>query len=204
MSRYHGMILDFGGVLTASIGEWIGSFCRANGLDPARFMAVLAEEGEMRDAHHRLERGEIDEHEFEPMLAAALGVEEHDGLVEALMHHLVLDEPMVDVVRSARRQGLRTGLISNSFGEDRYDHDLFAELFDGVVISMHAGMRKPEPEIYLLGAERTGVAPDATVFVDDLPGNCAAAEAVGMTAVLHRDAAETIPRLEQLLGLSLR
>jgi FMN phosphatase YigB (HAD superfamily) len=39
------------------------------------------------------------------------------------------------------------------------------------------------------------------VFVDDLRENCAGAEAVGMTAVLHRDVEETIRRLEELLAV---
>jgi putative hydrolase of the HAD superfamily len=48
-----------------------------------------------------------------------------------------------------------------------------------------------------------GVEPSGCVFVDDLRENCAGAEAVGMTAVLHRDAATTIERLEELLGVRL-
>jgi FMN phosphatase YigB (HAD superfamily) len=42
------------------------------------------------------------------------------------------------------------------------------------------------------------------VFVDDLRENCEGAEAVGMTAVLHRGADTTLPRLEELLGVELR
>jgi epoxide hydrolase-like predicted phosphatase len=204
MSQYKGLIFDFGGVMTVSLREWVVDYCWERGIDPARFRAALIEEGDVRDAHHRLERGEIDENEFEPLLADALGVKDHTGLMAALIGSLVVDETMVDAIRAARNHGIRTGLISNSFGEDRYDHTLFGELFDGVVISMHAGMRKPEPEIYLLGAERTGVRPEEAIFVDDLPDNCAGAEAVGMIAILHRDPAVTIPRLEDLLGVPLR
>ena len=40
------------------------------------------------------------------------------------------------------------------------------------------------------------------MFVDDLRENCAGAEAVGMTAVLHRETEETIARLDELFGLS--
>ena len=39
--------------------------------------------------------------------------------------------------------------------------------------------------------------PAACVFVDDLRENVAGAEAVGMTAILHRDPAETIAELER-------
>ena len=42
------------------------------------------------------------------------------------------------------------------------------------------------------------------MFVDDLRENCAGAEAVGLTAILHRGADTTIPELERLFGLSLR
>ena len=49
-----------------------------------------------------------------------------------------------------------------------------------------------------------GVEPADCVFVDDLRENCAGAEAVGMTAILHRGAERTLPRLEELLGVPLQ
>ncbi len=88
-------------------------------------------------------------------------------------------------------------------GAGRYDRSTFPELFDGVVISGDVGMHKPQPEIFALGAERAGVAPEESVFVDDLRQNCEGAEAVGMTAVLHRGADTTLPQLEALLGVRL-
>jgi putative hydrolase of the HAD superfamily len=110
---------------------------------------------------------------------------------------------MIEALRKARATGLRTGLISNSWGRGRYDRASFGELFDGVVISGEVGLHKPEPEIFKLGAERAGSEPAGCVFVDDLRENCVGAEAVGMTAVLHRDPAATVERLEQLLGVAL-
>jgi FMN phosphatase YigB (HAD superfamily) len=41
------------------------------------------------------------------------------------------------------------------------------------------------------------------VFVDDLRENVAGAEGVGMIGVLHRDPAETVRQLEELLGVRL-
>jgi epoxide hydrolase-like predicted phosphatase len=76
-------------------------------------------------------------------------------------------------------------------------------MFDAVVISGEVGMHKPEPEIFRLGAERVGLAPEECVFVDDLKENCEGAEAVGMTAILHRGAESTLPELERLLDLTL-
>jgi HAD superfamily hydrolase (TIGR01509 family) len=71
------------------------------------------------------------------------------------------------------------------------------------VISGEVGLHKPEPEIFRLAAERVGVSEAGCVFVDDLRENCAGAEAVGMTAILHRGAERTLPVLERLLGLRL-
>ena len=58
-------------------------------------------------------------------------------------------------------------------------------------------------EVAVPSAERAGVAPEESVFVDDLRQNCEGAEAVGMTAVLHRGADSTLPRLVELLGVKL-
>ena len=110
---------------------------------------------------------------------------------------------MVGAVRKARAGGIATGLISNSWGLGIYDRAP-VDLFDATVISGDVGLHKPQPEIYLLACERLGVEPAGSVFVDDLRENVAGAETVGMTALLHRDSAETIERLEELLGVALR
>jgi epoxide hydrolase-like predicted phosphatase len=124
-------------------------------------------------------------------------------LVDRLFAGMEADEKMLDAVRAARRAGVRTGLISNSWGAGRYDRTSFEELFDGVVISGEVGLNKPRPEIYELGAQRVGLSPAECVFVDDLRENCEGAEAVGMTAVLHRGAEGTVAELERLLGVEL-
>jgi epoxide hydrolase-like predicted phosphatase len=112
-------------------------------------------------------------------------------------------EPMVAAVRAAGARGVKTGLVSNSWSTSHYDRDLLEELFDTVVISADVGLHKPQPEIYLMAAERIVEPPERCVFVDDLRENCAGAEAVGMTAVLHRDPAATIERIERLFGIKV-
>jgi epoxide hydrolase-like predicted phosphatase len=151
----------------------------------------------------RLEKGEITAAEFAEQFAPLLGVSP-DNLVGRLFGGIRADEAMAGGVRRARSAGIKTGLISNSWGEGlAYEPALLEELFDAVVISGDVGMHKPEPEIFLLGAERIGVAPGYCVFVDDLRENCAGAEAVGMTAILHRGAEGTLAQLEELLGAPL-
>jgi putative hydrolase of the HAD superfamily len=85
---------------------------------------------------------------------------------------------------------------------DHYTERIRA-LFDAVVISGEVGLHKPQPAIYRLAAARVKAPPQRCVFVDDLRENCAGAEAVGMTAVLHRDPQQTVQRLEGLFGLVL-
>jgi epoxide hydrolase-like predicted phosphatase len=125
-------------------------------------------------------------------------------LIERLFAGAVVDERMVEVVRRVRAAGVRTGLVSNSWGTGRYPREVLAELFDGVVISGEVGIRKPAPEIYRLGAERIGLEPRACVFVDDLPFNLSPAAELGMATVHHRSAEETTAELERLLGVTLR
>jgi epoxide hydrolase-like predicted phosphatase len=114
------------------------------------------------------------------------------------------DARMLGAVKAARDAGIKTGLISNSWGVDRYPRQLMDDLFDGVVISGVVGIRKPAPEIYAMGAEAVGLPPEECVFVDDLGFNLKPAKELGMATVLHTDAAQTIVQLEDLLGVALR
>jgi HAD superfamily hydrolase (TIGR01509 family) len=95
-------------------------------------------------------------------------------------------------------------MVSNSWGKDRYDKPTLDRIFDALVISGLERVRKPTPEIYALGASRVGLEPAHCVFVDDLPGNLKPAREMGMATVHHRTAEETIPQLEELLGVALR
>jgi epoxide hydrolase-like predicted phosphatase len=113
------------------------------------------------------------------------------------------DTAMVAAVKELRGAGLLTGLISNSWSISHYDRQLLKELFDTAVISAEVHVHKPQPEIYLLATERLGVKPAQCIFVDDLRENCEGAEAVGMTAVRHQAAPETIARLTELTGVAL-
>ena len=74
----------------------------------------------------------------------------------------------VDAVARARAAGVRTGLISNSWGTRRYDRSQLSELVRRNRISGEVGIRKPAPEIYALGVERIGLEPRDCVYVDDL------------------------------------
>src|ERR687886_114237 len=196
------LIVDFGGVLTTNVFESFRAFSESEGLDPNAVKALFRERGEGLALLRQLERGEVEIGEFEQRFGPLLGVREPEGMVQRLFAGVKADERMVDAVRRVKDAGVPTGLISNSWGGASYDRVEVDGLFDAVVISGEVGLHKPEPEIFRLGAERLGVDPPECVFVDDLRENCEGAEAVGMTAILHRGAEGTIPRLEELLGVT--
>lgn len=199
-----GLIVDFGGVLTTNVFDSFRAFGEAEGMDPLTVKRAFREDPEALGLLRKLERGEIEVDEFEPLFGERIGVANTDGLVGRLFGGVGPDERMLEAVRRAGDAGICTGLISNSWGAGlSYDMSLLDELFEAIVISGDVGMHKPEPAIYMLGAERLGLSCADCVFVDDLRENCQGAEEVGMTAVLHRGADSTLPMLEKLLGVPL-
>ena len=198
-----GLLIDWGGVLTTNLFTSFRDFCVKVGIDPQTLRDRFSKDPSFRELLIALEKGRLEEGEFEQELAPLLGAEP-DGLIDGLFAGVKPDEPMVEAVRRARAGGIRTALVSNSWGVHRYPHDLFEELFDGVVISGEEGTRKPAKRMYELGAERAGLAAEQCVFVDDLPFNLTPAEELGMATVHHTSAEESIPQLERILGLRLR
>jgi putative hydrolase of the HAD superfamily len=209
--RFRGLLVDYGGVMTSSMGRAFAAFALEAGVDPERFKSVIDEAyggGDPDGMVARVEKGLVPQAEFERWLAERLSSGSaapiaSGGLKERLFGGLEPDPAMVAAVRAARAGGIRTGLASNSWGESGYERDRFGDLFDAVVISAEVGLRKPDPEIYLLAAERIGVPPAECVFVDDLLHNVDGARAVGMEGIVHRSAEFTVPRLEALLGVPL-
>jgi putative hydrolase of the HAD superfamily len=197
-----GLLIDWGGVLTSNLFSSFRDFCVRMDVDPQTLRDRFSSDPSFRELLIALEKGELEEGEFEQQLAPLLGVEP-DGLIDGLFEGVRPDVAMVEAVRRARAGGVRTALVSNSWGVHRYPHDLFDELFDGVVISALEGTRKPARRMYELGAERAGVAPRECVYVDDLPFNLTPAEKLGMATVHHTSAEQSIPELERLFGLAL-
>jgi epoxide hydrolase-like predicted phosphatase len=202
-SGLRGLLIDWGGVLTTNLFVSFHAYCVRAGIDPAKLVGRFKSDPEARELLIELETGKLAEDEFERRFAALLDVAP-DGLIDGLFSGVHPDELMVDAVRRARRAGVRTALVSNSWGVHRYPRSMFAELFDGVVISAEEGIRKPSKRMYELGAQRAGVAPPECVYVDDLPFNLTPARELGMAVIHHTDSEQTVGVLERLLGIPLR
>ena len=204
-----GLIVDWGGVLTMPIHTAIGSWLKVSGVDQSHYGAVVRrwvepdEQLPPEDSPiHRLERGEIAVEEFEHLLSAALAQEgsavEAQGLVGRMFADLAIyEDSMTSLVTRARAAGIRTGLLSNSWGNE-YDRSDWHQMFDVVVISGEVGMRKPERNIFELTLDRIGLPAVECVFVDDMPHNVVAAAQTGLAGIVHRSFDETAGELEIL------
>jgi putative hydrolase of the HAD superfamily len=207
------VITDWGGVMTNPLLETVRAWIEADGIDFDRYLTVMRAwvsaaydgTGEVNPIH-ALERGECSDAEFERLLAAELVRRDGapvppDGLLSRMFAASVYPEAMQHLLRAVRAAGVRTALLSNSWGFGDYPRHLFPELFDVVVLSGEVGMRKPEERIFQHAAGLLGLAPDECVFIDDIQANMLAAEETGMLGILHVTPAETARQLAGLLEL---
>jgi epoxide hydrolase-like predicted phosphatase len=211
--RPTGLVVDWGGVLTASLGDSLGRWSAEEGIDYQHYLAVLrrwigpdAVDPALNPVH-ALERGELAVPDFERQLAEDLtkagSSVSPEGLLPRMFAGLeAAEESMIGVVRRARAAGLRTALLSNSWG-NKYPREEWDLLFDEVVISGEVGMRKPEPRIYRHVLGLLGLRPAEAVMVDDLRSNVVGAVKVGMIGVLHESPDQTRAELEAIFDLDL-
>ena len=192
------IVLDIGGVLehtpdTGVYQRWDAEF----GPGWGERAAAVFEAGEL---------GRVTLEEVHERAVAALGVPA--ARFEAFMEEMWVDylgtynAEMADYWRGRRAEGYVTAIISNSFVGAREREEAayrFSELTDLIVYSHEVGVKKPDPVIYELCLERLGMPPQETVFVDNYAPNCEAARALGMSAVLFQDTAQTIRDLDALL-----
>jgi putative hydrolase of the HAD superfamily len=201
--------------MTNPIAETINAWLDADGVDRERYAAVMRpwiaqayDPDGTGNPIHALERGDCASEEFEQLLAGQIlrvdgGPVAADGLLARMFAATLPDAGMHELLRAIRGAGFRTALLSNSWGGNDYPRHLFGELFDAVVISAEARMRKPEHRIFLHAAALLGLEPAECVFIDDIEANVRAAEAVGMAGVRHSELRSTARRLSELLGVPL-
>jgi epoxide hydrolase-like predicted phosphatase len=211
---YAGLIVDWGGVLTTDINSTVRRWADRHEVDLSVYADVmrtwLGPEGEleaMLNPIHALERGEIEVPHFEEILAAELSRRTGspivaEGLISRMFDEFEHAHDMNALVRRARERGIRTALLSNSWG-DFYPRDLWDGMFDVVVISGEVGMRKPDAEIFHFTLELMDLGAADCVFVDDLPHNVTAAADLGLVGVRHTSYEETLAELEALFGIDL-
>jgi putative hydrolase of the HAD superfamily len=74
--------------------------------------------------------------------------------------------------------------------------------FHAIIESSKAGVRKPDPKIYLMMCDQLQVRPEACVYLDDLGVNCKPAAVLGMRAIKVVSEAQALADLAEATGLS--
>jgi putative hydrolase of the HAD superfamily len=201
------LVCDFGGVLTTPLEASFRFWSQESGValeDLGRALQVRADrEGD--HPLHRLERGEITEHDFLAGIAAELdGDIDMHGFTKAYFGHLGVNDALLERLRAWKAGGLRMVMCTNNVREwePRWRAMLpVDELFESVVDSAFVGARKPEPRIYEIVLERLGDVPaHECVFLDDFAVNCEAARDAGMHAVQFVSNEQALAELEPLLA----
>lgn len=203
--RRRGLILDFGGVLTTSVAACALAFDRRAGLPEGTFLSVIAKDPVGAALYADLERGAITQVQWNEGTAALLGID-GTNLLGRVLENLHPEPSVIAAAQAARAAGVKVGIFSNSLGAEPYDvydgYDL-AENYDAVLISENYRMRKPDPELYRIMIDLMDLPGEACVFVDDTARNLPPAEDLGVATVLAKDPADTIARMEALLGIPL-
>lgn len=207
------VVWDFGGVFTTSPFEAFDRYERERGL-PAGLIRRVNATNPDDNAWALFERNDIDADGFDKLFraeSAALGHEVAGADILPLLSGAV--RPRVVAALEACKARFKVGCITNNMatmhspapGADAGIVGAMARifpLFDAVIESSRAGVRKPDPRIYLMMCERLGVPPQACVYLDDLGINCKPAAQLGMRAIKVVGEDQLLADLSAATGLS--
>ena len=207
------VIWDFGGVFTTSPFEAFNRYEASRGL-PADFIRRINATNPDANAWALFERAEIDAAGFDSTFleeSTAAGYPVPGAEVLPLLSGEV--RPRMVAALQAVKMRFKTGCITNnmvqghgaSMSSTAQGADRAADImrrFDVVIESSKAGVRKPDPRIYVMMCEALGVSPAACVYLDDLGINCKPAAALGMRAIKVVTEEQALAELEQITGLT--
>jgi putative hydrolase of the HAD superfamily len=207
------VIWDFGGVFTTSPFEAFNRYEAERGLPKDLIRRINAANPDT-NAWALFERNEVDADGFDRLFleeSTALG---HPVPGREVLPQLsgALRPRMVAALKACKRH-FKVGCITNNVvsmhspGQDEGQRAAGAmaqvmPLFDAIIESSKAGVRKPDPRIYRMMCELLAVEPAACVYLDDLGINCKPAAALGMTAIKVVDVDQTLAELARATGLS--
>lgn len=206
------VIWDFGGVFTSSPFEAFNRYETERGL-PSDLIRKVNSTDPDTNAWALFERNEIDAKGFDELFlkeSTALGHPVPGRDVLPLLSGMVRPR-MVEALKTCK-QHFKVGCITNNMvthhspGADAPQRAAGAmgqimPLFDHIIESSKAGVRKPDPKIYLMMCEALSVKPDACVYLDDLGINCKPAAALGMRAIKVVNVDQTLAELSAATGL---
>jgi putative hydrolase of the HAD superfamily len=206
------VIWDFGGVFTSSPFEAFAHYESEHGL-PQGFLRRVNATAPDTNAWALFERAEIDADGFDERFRAESAALGHPVPGRQVLPLLAgeLRPRMVEALRACKAR-FRVGCITNNMATplapDAGARSIASAmatvlpLFDAVIESSKAGVRKPDPRIYQMMCELLGVAPEACVYLDDLGINCKPAAALGMRAIKVVNVDQALGELSAATGMS--
>ena len=207
------VIWDFGGVFTTSPFDAFNRYERERGL-PLDIIRRINSVNPDSNAWAKIERSDVDAATFDRLFAdeaKALGHDIRGADVLALLSGDL--RPRVVAALKACKARFKVGCITNnaptgkgagmSSSSDKAQQiaDVFG-LFDHVIESSKAGLRKPDPRIYLMMCDALGVKPKACVYLDDLGINLKPAREMGMTTIKVLSEDQLLDDLSRAVGIS--
>lgn len=200
------VMFDFGGVISTSPFESFARFEAEHGL-PAGFIRSVNATNPDDNAWAQLERSEISIDAFGPQWGAEARALGHDVDGRRVLEMLAGEiRPQMVAAIEACRQSYMTACLTNNFvsverAVSKEVADVYA-LFDVVLESRTLGVRKPDPRFYELACQALDVAPDESVFLDDLGVNLKPARALGMHTIKVSDTGQALRELGKVLGMT--
>jgi putative hydrolase of the HAD superfamily len=206
------VIWDFGGVFTSSPFEAFNRYEAERGL-PHDIVRRINTVNPDTNAWARLERSELSAEEFDRVFdeeARALGHSIPGRDILAILSGSL--RPKVVAAFKACKARFKVGCITNNAptgkgpsmtadeAKARQIAEVFA-LFDHVIESSKAGVRKPDPRIYAMMCEALGVEPKTCVYLDDLGINLKPAREMGMATIKATSEAQLLADLSAAVGL---
>ena len=202
--KYKAIIWDFGGVITSSPFEAFNQFEEANGL-PKDIIRTINSENPDTNAWAKFESNGITIDVFNDLFlkeAKAKGFDIKGRDIIKLLKGSIRKN-MVSFLRELKSD-FKLGCITNnvkSSSEENNDNETkeAMSLFDHVIESSIVGIRKPNPEIYMMSCDALKVSPDQCIYLDDLGINLKPARELGMTTIKVIQPEDAIQEVRNLL-----
>jgi putative hydrolase of the HAD superfamily len=202
--KYKAIIWDFGGVITSSPFEAFNQFEEANGL-PKDIIRTINSENPDTNAWAKFESNSITIDVFNDLFlkeAKAKGFDIKGRDIIKLLKGSIRKN-MVSFLRELKSD-FKLGCITNnvkSSSEENNDNETkeAMSLFDHVIESSIVGIRKPNPEIYMMSCDALKVSPDQCIYLDDLGINLKPARELGMTTIKVIQPEDAIQEVRNLL-----
>ena len=202
--KYKAIIWDFGGVITSSPFEAFNKFEEANGLPKDIIRTINSENSDM-NAWAQFESNSITIDQFNDLFlkeAKAKGFDIKGRDIIKLLKGSIR-ENMVSFLRELKsdfKLGCITNNVKSSSGENTDNETEEAmSIFDHVIESSIVGIRKPNPEIYMMSCDALNVSPDQCIYLDDLGINLKPARELGMTTIKVIKPEDAIQEVRNLL-----